>query len=1380
MTRLTLFLILLLFSTDGFAAAKDVLSEQAFRDLATELAHKVNLFKDVWKQDPEAVFYGGTSRDYIYWLKKQFRDVHTLKAREETLVRLRALPEITVRDFIIGDSDVDVVSKKTLKLTASHFGVRKIDAISPEIFDETKEMGKNEILQGFVPAEKIRIGLKGLSQNGKLGDGVHEILSGQLSVHFADPADFAQSKFAKEGVNHPILLALRYLRLQAIDYFHTYGKDYPQKKLLLKNFDPKAEKEIRAILQKVLNSKELDPYLKNSRFLSWMNGTIQKAFRSYSNPTAALEYMKMFQIDQLPKVYGEQIVVPIYQYVFEKHHDLDAVGKNLQKFAVDRTAFFKPVAEHFPDGFFYHGTKREEAFLSILFQGALPSTGGTAGAGFYGVAEKHKNFAKKWGGSLERVLRLPVKAEAKIVDITTGEGERVWKTYKKAHDSDFEAFADAFGIDILKYPYDNNEAFVVKNSAVLEQAQSEHRSREVILALDHKIACAKLFRATAWNYFYGGSVGLATTGVAYEIGVRQWQSYREEARRNSLNFDLLLTKNTADFFDILERDGAPYASSDPAEFLKAYGLAGRHFSDLNPSADDVERFKKMSYSRNTSLDVIRKYIEHAKSPEDILRVLAPSGDENNLNDFALHIPFVNYLGGFLDHEQVKEIVQAFLRLNPSQAQATKLKALATDTEVNRMLSEHFRSQAKTPKEWLAAVYVPNGSRDSIYADTSSQEYFYNLDQFLALKPSKAEIQEFKNESQNAAANLLLLNKLLPAANSAPDYLEILSLGNFTIRYSTKELSDELCEKTLKQFLSLHPTVEDFQTYKDLCSSFKANTFLMKHFLASAKSPADFFKILDNGAHRKLSPDAANAVWLEALPQFLALHPSQEGLKALKKTSSAAIDKALIRSLLPGVKTIDDFFNLLSAGDSESGASYLEAMKDTYEKSLPKFLSLQPGPDDIKKFKQLFQNDDSRLAVMKQMLANAKSPAEFFAILAPEPDAYWEYKSKLANMFTSSVAKFLLLKPTIDDVLKFMDQSDKVQADITVLKYTLENLVKTPADYVRVMHAADEDVGSNELFKKFASESVSVFLNLNPTKEDLRQFLEAHFPKPTKAILIEHYLNRTKTFDEFFVTVKMAEIGDQDRYGGEYWSLVTASLASAVPHFLSLNPGKDDIKRFYDTGGPNSNLALLKQVLPRAKTMDAFFNHFETLGENCPSEDISKILSVNQPLFLSLKPSLSDLGKFFRYANDDSIISATQELLPKAKSIDELFELLLLAGKGVSSNSKANDSARQLYVYSVDRFLALHPQKNDFDKFKTQSETILASIALMKKAVPLAKSAQELLDILSPGASSPRYEYKKAIGVVLKSATPQFLKLHPSASEEISFRELHKYLESRDD
>jgi hypothetical protein len=168
------------------------------------LAPKVSLFADTWAKDPEAEFFGGTSRDFLYWVKGQFKDITTREDTVKKMASLRALKILDVRDFIIGESDVDVItSSGTLDLDAGDYGVRKIDPVDRQRLDPSTEMGKTEREQGHIPMEKIRLGRNGLIDWRDFGDGIGELHSGKPTVHFAPDEVFRQTTTQSSGRTSP-------------------------------------------------------------------------------------------------------------------------------------------------------------------------------------------------------------------------------------------------------------------------------------------------------------------------------------------------------------------------------------------------------------------------------------------------------------------------------------------------------------------------------------------------------------------------------------------------------------------------------------------------------------------------------------------------------------------------------------------------------------------------------------------------------------------------------------------------------------------------------------------------------------------------------------------------------------------------------------------------------------------------------------------------------------------------------------------------------------------------------------------------------------------------------------------------------------------------
>ncbi len=458
-----------------------IVSEDELLTLANELAPKVDSYQAIWKSDPQALIFGGSSRDFLYWIKKQFQGVESQDQAASIMRQLRQMTVIETRDFMMQDSDIDVVSFRHDFTDGKAFGITGINSIHPDRIDAKTSFGHSEVIQGYIPAEKIAIGRRGVVHLPQFGNGAAEIFSGRLSIHYGNPEEFAQTYYAIQKLNHPVLLALRFIRLLAMDYYYNYGKGFP-KISPLQNVSADDVKATKEVIQNAWQKAELNEHLRIPKFVEWLNGTINKAFRSYANPTAAKMLMEHFGVGKLGEAYPQIKVLNFFLYA--KNYKQDLIAANLKKFNVSTDEFYLNVQKDLSDGYLYHGTESEVAFRSILGQGNIPSEGGTAGEGVYAVSKKDVAFAINWsgrrvfslgGGGEDLVVKLHIKKTAKIVDVTRGEGMRVWNEWcqsKKAFD--YEAFAENFGVDIISYPY-SPRAYVIKNSDAIDATEGYTR-----------------------------------------------------------------------------------------------------------------------------------------------------------------------------------------------------------------------------------------------------------------------------------------------------------------------------------------------------------------------------------------------------------------------------------------------------------------------------------------------------------------------------------------------------------------------------------------------------------------------------------------------------------------------------------------------------------------------------------------------------------------------------------------------------------------------------------------------------------------------------------------------------------------------------------------
>lgn len=461
---------LFLICTLGFGAGRanaHILSTGEFKSLAEELAPRVNLFHDTWRLDPDAEFYGGTTRDYLYWIIRQFASAKTEADKQNVTARLRSMRRIDIQDFIYENSDVDIVTTQDLRLKAEDYVVRKIDKISKSIFDPNTPEGFNELNQGYIPAEKIRLTRHGLVNTPGFVDGLPEILSRQLTVHFSSDELFRKTHYAARGENHAVLLALRYLRLLAVDYYQYHGTAFPVDVQIPKE----TEAQLAAIFAEVRKPSTLRPYLKSRRFASWLNGSLDKAFRANANPSAAMSLFRKFGVDQLSADHAE--IKSLFSYVFAVRHNDEEMAKNFAKFKTSPETLFTALEKKLPGGVVLHGTDNEENFRSILLQGIMPSQKGTAREGAYVATEKNIALPLKYAnGSKERLVRLKLRPETRLIDLTRGEGARILKELGGVNS--INQMVELFGADVFLYPYES-PAFVIKNSEVIQEIQGYTR-----------------------------------------------------------------------------------------------------------------------------------------------------------------------------------------------------------------------------------------------------------------------------------------------------------------------------------------------------------------------------------------------------------------------------------------------------------------------------------------------------------------------------------------------------------------------------------------------------------------------------------------------------------------------------------------------------------------------------------------------------------------------------------------------------------------------------------------------------------------------------------------------------------------------------------------
>ena len=467
-----IFLLLFLLSAFAGTPLRELITFEEYQADLLKFSKKVNLFRAAWNTDPKASFTGGTVRDYILWYERQFIDCRDLPCVKQVQSHLDSLSTVDIRDFILEDSDIDIVTRY-LSLNATDYGVKKIDHISDAEFNPSTDAHKSSLDQGYIPAERMLLSSESLTTGIGFGNGVKDLFDGKLNIVLPDPVLFWKTNYAAKYENHPILLVERYIRVVSLYYNSKFKKDVYPRSEVYKNAIPEGTlAKLQALTESFLNDANFRKCLKVDRFVSFHNKTVTKSFRAYTNPTVTMQLYQLLGLDKVFKNYRN--LPPINQFLFAKPRlksDLDTFKKRLEEMGFDENEAFSKPEEVIPGLKLYHGTRTEEAFADIQLRGVVASGGGSAGMGLYGVTEPDKGFSEQWGGDKNRLISFDVNSKTRVVDIRQGVGKKLFRKLNKHEDE----FADYVGADILIYPY-SVKALVVKNAAVLSSGRGVYRS----------------------------------------------------------------------------------------------------------------------------------------------------------------------------------------------------------------------------------------------------------------------------------------------------------------------------------------------------------------------------------------------------------------------------------------------------------------------------------------------------------------------------------------------------------------------------------------------------------------------------------------------------------------------------------------------------------------------------------------------------------------------------------------------------------------------------------------------------------------------------------------------------------------------------------------
>ena len=244
------------------------MSPEAFEQFSIRASRRVELFQQVWRVDPTAKIFGGTVRDFLWFLRRELASARSASESSATVTRLSGRT-IEAQEFIPALSDVDVISSEAMTSVLTDNGhISRIETQPPSRFVPGGQGYEDELTQGSVPIEKLLLGADGFADPEGLSyrAGLAEIYAAKPSVRF-DARVVATDRYRNHG-NHPVLLVLRYLRQVARAVAALHGNTFIENSVVLSALDLGSASSCQQVVSELLRRPEqLNPFLANPHFL---------------------------------------------------------------------------------------------------------------------------------------------------------------------------------------------------------------------------------------------------------------------------------------------------------------------------------------------------------------------------------------------------------------------------------------------------------------------------------------------------------------------------------------------------------------------------------------------------------------------------------------------------------------------------------------------------------------------------------------------------------------------------------------------------------------------------------------------------------------------------------------------------------------------------------------------------------------------------------------------------------------------------------------------------------------------------------------------------------------------------------------------------------
>jgi hypothetical protein len=454
----------LLFATRVYCVnISHLITEKEFIHYSHLIAHKVDVFREVWRQDPRREFFGGSVRDYLYWLKTSL--YKNASNRQEALKYLDSLvseSSLSAKMFLHPNSDLDTIHGIIPVHSAPDWELSRIENSSANRFTPGTSHYQNEIDQGFISIEKLRLSFREWIFDSVFGDPFESIYYGDYSkahLGFPDWTKFKSTYFARVNINHPVLLSLRILRVLNLE---------PDSTIILQQ-NPALKETLAFWINHFFSDNDHKGhrfYFSQFKFKQFFNSNLDKTWFQSPNPKLTLELWK--QVGLWQKLSQVPLNEPLKSTLFG-FEELSSTTINLPNakqlehlvlspnklsshpyfifMAESETEYFKALSE----GFWIKPRKKDKVGSTIPLITLEDYTKHAA------QSKKHKYLIKVF-----------LKPETRVVDIAQGLGAKHWSKF----DGNEKAYAGAMGAEIIRVPgkpSQNNVLLLTKQ--VIEKAE---------------------------------------------------------------------------------------------------------------------------------------------------------------------------------------------------------------------------------------------------------------------------------------------------------------------------------------------------------------------------------------------------------------------------------------------------------------------------------------------------------------------------------------------------------------------------------------------------------------------------------------------------------------------------------------------------------------------------------------------------------------------------------------------------------------------------------------------------------------------------------------------------------------------------------------------